>query len=335
MNLQTNYMGLQLKNPLICSGSPLWDNTDNIKRAEDAGAGAIAMFSIFEEQLRMENEYIESALSAGTDSFAESLSYFPLASDFTVGPDRYLELIHKSVECVDIPIIGSINGITNEGWIDFAKKIQQAGAEGLELNIFWIPTDLDMPGADVEKNYVEIIRHVKSAVTIPVAVKLSPFFSSMANMARRLDDAGVDALVLFNRFYQPDFNLEEMEVETKLTLSTPDEIRLPLLWIAALYGKVRCSLAATRGVHSSTEIIKYVMAGADAVMTTSSLLQRGIGHVSTMLRDLHVWMSEHEYSSVSEMRGAMSMKSVRDPTNFERANYIKILESYKRNMARG
>lgn len=335
MNLQTNYMGLQLKNPLICSGSPLSDNVDNIKRMEDAGAGAVVMFSIFEEQLRMENEYIETALTTGTDSFAESLSYFPLASDFAVGPDRYLDLIHKAVESVDIPIIGSLNGITNEGWIKFAKHIQEAGAEALELNIFWIPTDMDMPGADVEKNYVDIVRNVKSAVTIPVAVKLSPFFSSIANMTRRLDDAGVDALVLFNRFYQPDFNLEEMEVETRLNLSTPDEIRLPLLWIAALYGKVRCSLAATRGVHSSAEIVKYLMAGADTVMTTSALLQRGIGHLSTMLRDLQFWMGEHEYTSVSEMRGAMSMKSVRDPTNFERANYIKMLEGYKRSMAQG
>lgn len=334
MNLQTNYMGLGLKNPLVCSAGPLSENLDNIKRMEDAGAGAIVMFSIFEEQLKMENSSIESALSAGTDSCAESLSYFPLASDFTVGPENYLDLIRRAVESVDVPVIGSINGITSEGWINFAKNIQEAGAEALELNIFWIPTDMDMPGADVEKNYVDIVRAVRKAVTIPVAVKLSPFFSSMANMAKRLDDAGADGLVLFNRFYQPDFNLEDMEVETKLNLSTPDEIRLPLLWIAALYGKVRCSLAATRGVHSATELTKYIMAGADVVMTTSALLQRGVTHISTMLRDLNLWMGEHEYASITEMRGAMSMKSVRDPANFERANYIKMLEGYKRSMAK-
>lgn len=332
MNLKTNYMGIELKNPLVCSAGPLAESVDNIKRMEDAGAGAVVMFSIFEEQLKMENASLESALNAGTNSFAESLNYFPLASDFMVGPENYLDLIRKTVGAVDIPVIGSINGITNEGWIDFAKKIQEAGAEGIELNIFWIPTDMEMPGAEVEKNYIDILRAVKSAVTIPVAVKLSPFFSSTANMARRLDQAGANALVLFNRFYQPDFNLEEMEVETKLTLSTPDEIRLPLLWIATLYGKVHCSLAATRGVHSATEVIKYIMAGADVVMTTSSLLQRGITHLTTMLRDTQNWMNEHEYASVTEMRGAMSMKAVRDPTNFERANYIKMLEGYKRSM---
>ncbi len=334
MKLQSSYMGLDLKNPLVCAAGPLQENLDNIKRMEDAGAGAVVMFSIFEEQLKMEDASIESALTAGTDSFAESLSYFPLASDFAVGPDHYLELVRRATQSVDIPVIGSINGITNEGWINFAKKIQEAGADALELNIFWIPTDMDMPGADVEKNYVEILRSVKSAVTIPVAVKLSPFFSSMANMARRLDEAGANALVMFNRFYQPDFNLEEMEVETKLTLSTPDEIRLPLLWIAALYGKVRCSLAATRGIHSATEVIKYIMAGADTVMITSALLQRGISHLTTMTRDLTAWMTEHEYESITEMRGAMSMKAVRDPTNFERANYIKMLEGYKRSMAK-
>lgn len=334
MNLATKYMGLELKNPLVCSASPLPEHLDNIRKMEDCGASACVMFSIFEEQLRMENAYMESALSSGTESFAESLTYFPLASDYTVGPDRYLDLIRKATEAVDIPVIGSLNGITSEGWISFAKQIQQAGADGLELNIFWIPTDLDMPGAEVEKRYVDILRAVKSAVTIPVAVKLSPFFSSMGNMAHRLDEAGVDALVLFNRFYQPDFNLEEMEVETKLTLSTPDEIRLPLLWIAALHGKLRCSLGATRGVHSATEIIKYVMAGADAVMTTSALLQRGIPHLTTMLRELRHWMGEHEYAAIEEMRGAMSMKAVGDPTNFERANYIKMLEGYKKSMSR-
>ncbi|MCO5043714.1 MAG: dihydroorotate dehydrogenase-like protein [Kiritimatiellae bacterium] len=328
MDMRTTYMGLKLKHPVVVAASPLTGNIDKIKRAEDAGAAAIVMFSIFEEQLRQEAAMLESALTAGTDSFAESLSYFPRSDDFSVKPEAYLKLIERaSTEC-DIPVIGSLNGITNEGWINYAQSIEQAGAKGLELNIYWIATDSHMSAADVEQRYLDIIRAVKSAVKIPVALKLSPFFSSMANFARRVDEAGIDALVLFNRFYQPDFDIEEREVAPHLSLSSAGEIRLPLLWIALLYGRVRCSLAASRGVQSAAEIVKYLMAGADIVTSASALLHHGVGYLSTLVNDLEFWMREHEYDSVEQLKGCMSQKHVEDPTAFERANYIKTLGSY-------
>ncbi len=328
MDMRTTYMGLTLKHPVVVAASPLTGSIEKIKHAEDAGASAVVMFSIFEEQLRQEAAVLENALSAGTDSFAESLSYFPRSDDFSVKPDAYLKLVERaSTEC-DIPVIGSLNGITNEGWINYAKSIEQAGARGLELNIYWIATDPGMTAADVEQRYLDIIRAVKSAVKIPVALKLSPFFSSMANFAKRVDDAGIDALVLFNRFYQPDFDIEEREVAPHLSLSSAGEIRLPLLWIALLYGRVKCSLAASRGVQSASEIIKYLMAGADIVTTASALLHHGVGYLSTLVRDLEFWMREHEYDSVEQMKGCMSQQHVEDPTAFERANYIKTLGSY-------
>lgn len=329
MDLRTTYMGLSLKNPLVASASPLSDSVDKIKRMEDAGASAVVMFSIFEEQLRQESAVLEYALNAGTDSFGEALSYFPAMEDYQVKPDRYLEIIQKASRETQIPIIGSLNGVTNEGWINYAKSIEQAGAKGLELNVYWIPTDPAMSSADVEQRYLDIVKTVKGAVKIPVALKLSPFFSSFANFAKRVDDLGVDALVLFNRFYQPDFDLEELEVVPQLNLSTPYEIRLPLLWIALLRGRVKCSLGATRGVHSATEIIKYIMAGADVAMTTSALLQSGIDHLRSMLTEMQQWMEAHEYESVSQMRGCLSQQHVADPSAYERANYIKVLESYK------
>ncbi len=329
MDLRTTYMGLSLKNPLVVSAGPLSDSVEKIKRMEDAGASAVVMFSIFEEQLRQESAVLEYALSAGTDSFGEALSYFPAMEDYQVKPDRYLQIIEKASKSTQIPIIGSLNGVTNEGWINYAKSIEQAGAKGLELNVYWIPTDPAMGSAEVEQRYLDIVKTVKSAVKIPVALKLSPFFSSMAHFARRVDEQGVDALVLFNRFYQPDFDLEELEVVPQLNLSTPYEIRLPLLWIALLHGRVKCSLAATRGVHSATEIIKYLMAGADVTMTTSALLQKGIDHLRVMLQDLQQWMDAHEYASVRQMRGCLSQRHVADPSAYERANYIKVLESYK------
>jgi dihydroorotate dehydrogenase (fumarate) len=330
MDLSTNYMGFKLKNPIVPSASPLSASVDNIRRMEDAGAAAVVMFSIFEEQLKQEAASMEDALSSGTDSFAEATTYFPAANDYSVGPERYLDLIRRAKEAVKIPVIGSINGITNEGWIDYAKKIQQAGADGLELNIYYIPTDPKMSGADVEQLYLDIVKSVKAAVTVPVAVKLSPFFSAMANMAQRIDALGVDAMVLFNRFYQPDFDLDELEVQPHLNFSTPYEIRLPLMWIAVLHGRVKASLAATRGVHNGTEVVKYLMAGADAVMTTSALLKHGVGYVANLIADLQIWMEQHEYDSVAQMKGCMSQQSVADPSAFERANYIRTLESWKR-----
>lgn len=330
MDLRTRYMGLDLKNPLVPSASPLSASVDSIKRMEDAGAAAVVMFSVYEEQLKQESAFIESALTTGVESFAEALSYFPASDDFSVGPERYLELIQKAKAATRIPIIGSLNGSSNEGWVTYAKQIQQAGADGLELNIYFIPTDSSVSGADVEKRVLDTVKAVKAQVTIPVAVKLSPFFSSMAHMAAQLDKAGVDGMVLFNRFYQPDFDLNELEVFPSLNLSTPYEIRLPLMWIAILHGRVKASIAATRGVHSHIEILKYIMAGADVVMTTSALLQQGVSHLTTMLNDLRRWMEDHEYASVTQMKGSMSHKSVADPSAFERANYIKTLETYKR-----
>ena len=329
MDLRTTYMGMELKHPIVASSSPLSGSVANIKRMEDAGAAAVVMFSLFEEQLKHESAALEHLMTAGTESFAESLSYFPEVDDYTVGPDSYLELLRRASEAVDIPIIGSLNGITNTGWIEYAQLMQQAGAKGVELNIYYIPADLTTNGREVEQRYVEIVKAVKAAVTVPVAVKLSPFFSAIGSMAKALDEAGADALVLFNRFYQPDFDLETLEVAPNLHLSTPDEIRLPLLWIAVLYGRLLASLGATRGVHTPVEVVKYLMAGADAVMTTSALLKNGIDYL-TILRDgLRTWMEMHHYVSVRQMKGSMSQRNVADPTAFERANYIKTLESYK------
>jgi dihydroorotate dehydrogenase (fumarate) len=329
MDLRTTYMGLHLKNPVVASAGPLSDSADKIKRMEDAGAAAVVMFSIFEEQLRQESAFMDDALTSGTNSFAEALSYFPEADNYHVSPDRYLKIIETASKSCGIPVIGSLNGITNEGWVSYAKSIQQAGAKGLELNIYWIPTDPRMTGTEVEQRILDIVKAVKGAVTIPVALKMSPFFSSIGNFATRVDQQGIDALVLFNRFYQPDFDIEEREVTPQLNLSTAYEIRLPLLWIALLHGRVKCSLGATRGVHSATEIIKYLMAGADAAMTTSALLQNGIGYLTTLVNDLSAWMEAHEYDSVTQMKGCMSHQHVENPSAFERANYIKTLENYK------
>ncbi len=330
MDLSTKYMGLTLKTPIVPSASPLSATVDNIKRMEDAGAPAVVMFSIFEEQLRQEAAFMDTAIYGHAECSPEALTYFPQTSDYHVGPDRYLDIIHRAKQSAKIPIIGSLNGVTNEGWIEYARRIQSAGADGLELNVYYIPTEMQMTSEMVEQRYLDIFKTVKAAVKIPVAIKLSPFFSSMANMARKLDQAGADALVMFNRFYQPDIDLEELEVVPHLNLSSAYEIRLPLMWIAILHGKIKASLGATRGVHSAHEVVKYLMAGADAVMTTSALLKHGIGFLSELNKQLVRWMEAHEYESVEQMKGSMSQRSVADPSAFERANYIRTLESYKR-----
>jgi dihydroorotate dehydrogenase (fumarate) len=329
VDLRTNYLGLELDHPIVASASPLSEDLDNIKRMEDAGAAAVVMFSLFEEQLRQEAAAMEHFTSVGSDSFAEALSYFPSSGEFQVGAERYLDLLRKARKTVDIPIIASLNGMTDAGWIDYAKHLEEAGAHAIELNVFYIPANIDTSGREVEDRYVEILSHVKSAVSIPVALKLSPFFSAFANMAKRLDDAGADGLVLFNRFYQPDFDIEQLEVALSLELSSASEIRLPLTWIAILHGRIRASLAATRGVQSAEEIVKYTMAGADAVMTTSALLKNGIGFLRTLRDDLTDWMDSRGYASINQMKGSMSQQNVADPTAFERGNYIKILEHYK------
>jgi len=329
MDLKTSYMGLELAQPIIASASPLSERLANIRHMEDAGAAAIVLFSLFEEQIKHEAEAFLHFVSHGTNSYAEALNYFPGATDYPLGAEEYLELVRRASQAVAIPVIGSLNGITNEGWIDYAREIEQAGARGLELNIFYIPADLETSGRDVEDRYVDILQRVKGAVTIPVALKLNPFFSSIGAMARRLDEAGADALVLFNRFYQPDFDIDRRRVALSLELSRPVEIRLPLTWIAILHGRIKASLGATRGVHGPDEVVKYLLAGADAVFTTSALLKNGIDFLTTLIDGLRDWMARNEYQSVSELKGSMSQRKVTDPTAFERANYIKMLERYK------
>jgi len=329
MNLTTRYMGLTLKNPVVASASPLSQSLDTIRRLEDHGAAAVVMFSLFEEQIRHDMDSLDHFMSVGRDSFGEALSYFPVVDDHAVGPTQYLELLRKARAAVDIPIIASLNGTSDRGWTDFATLMQEAGAKGIELNIYYIPTAMDRTGAQIEEQYLDVVARVKSAVTIPVAVKVGPYFSSFAHMAGRLDRAGADALVLFNRFYQPDFDIETREVVPSLMLSRPEEIRLPLLWIALLRGRVKASLAATTGVHGAIEALKYLMAGADVVMSTSALLQQGPAFLSRLIAELSEWMEKKGYESVSQLRGSMSQQSIPDSMAFVRGNYIKILESYK------
>lgn len=329
VDLQTTYMGLRLAHPVVASASPLSKDTDGVKRLEDGGAAAVVMFSLFEEQIRHEQEALDHLSSVGTDSFAESLSYFPQLSTYKVGPDRYLELLRRAKQSVRIPVIASLNGTTRDGWVGYAKQMQQAGADAIELNVYSVAVDPARSPGDVEDAIVNLVREVKGAVSVPVAVKLGPHFTAFANMAKKLDEAGADALVLFNRFYQPDFDLDKLEVTPSLELSTPSEIRLPLLWIAVLAGRIRASLAATTGVHGGREVVKYIMAGADIAMTTSALLREGPGHAAKLVAELSEWMTRHHYSSVAQMRGAMSQQKVADPSAFERANYIKVLESYR------
>ena len=329
MDLSTRYCGLRLKNPLVASASPLSHTVDSMKRLEEAGASAIVMYSLFEEQIAHEQAELNHYLSYGTEAFAEALTYFPEPQAYNMGPEEYVELIHKAKSALGIPVIGSLNGISTGGWINYARKIEEAGADALELNVYYIPTDPRVSGTDVEDRYVEVLTAVKTTVKIPVAIKLSPFFSSMANMAQRLDNAGADGLVLFNRFYQPDFDLETLDVVPNLQLSSSQELRLPLRWIAILYGRLSASLAATSGVHTAQDVLKLLMAGADVTMMASALLQHGPGRLAEVLAGLHHWMLEHEYVSVAQMKGSMSQKSVADPSAFERANYMKVLQAYR------
>lgn len=329
MDMKTTYLGLKLKHPIVASASPMSRTLDGIRRLEDAGASAIVMFSLFEEQIRYENEALDYLTEAGTETFAESLTYFPSVEEYRVGPDSYLELIRAASKACDVPIIASLNGVTKSGWTSYAREMIEAGAQAIELNIYYIPADMSVSGREVEQRYIDVVEEVRSSIKAPIAVKLSPFFSSMGEMANRLVKAGADGLVLFNRFYQPDFDLDELEVVPDMELSTASEIRLPLLWIAVLHGRIKASLAATRGVQSGTEVVKYLMAGADAVMTTSALLRNGVSHLGTLLEGTRIWMEKRGYTSVEQMKGSMSQKKVADPTAFERGNYIKILQGYK------
>jgi dihydroorotate dehydrogenase (fumarate) len=328
MDLTTTYLGLKLRTPLVVSASPLSEDLDNIKRMEDAGAAAVVLYSLFEEQLRSDRLELSRQLDAGTESFAESLTYFPEPDEFKLGPEEYLSHIAAAKKATRIPIIASLNGSSVGGWTEYAKQIQKAGADALELNIYYIPTDFDLPGATVEENYLNILRAVKSEVSIPVAVKLSPFFSNFANMAKRLDQAGANGLVLFNRFYQPDIELETLEVKPNILLSTPMAMRVPLRWVALLHGKVKASLAATSGIHRASDALKMLMVGADVTMLCSTIIRHGIPQIAMIERDLVGWLEEHEYESVRQLKGSLSQKNCPEPAAFERAQYMKALTGY-------
>jgi dihydroorotate dehydrogenase (fumarate) len=328
IDLSTTYLGLKLKNPLVASSSPMCEDVGNIRRMEDAGAAAVVLHSLFEEQIALESEELDHYMNEGTELSPEAVTHFPDLTHRVMGPENYLAHIMKCKQAVKIPVIASLNGTTKGGWMGYAKQMEQAGADALELNIYYIPTDPDVAGEQVEQKYVELIKGVKAEVRIPVAVKLGPYFSSMANVARKLDAAGADALVLFNRFYQPDYDLEALEVVPNLILSNSHELLLRLHWIAVLYGNVKADLALTGGVHSATDVVKSMMAGARIAMMTSALLKRGITYLDTIATELLVWMGEHEYDSIRQMQGSMSRNSVPQPGAFERANYMKVLSSY-------
>lgn len=329
MNLATDYLGLPLKNPIVASSSPLSHSVDSIRRLEDAGASAVVMYSLFEEQITFDSLYVDDYLRAGTHSYAESLSYFPEMEAYNVGPDEYMNLIRRAKEAVDIPIIGSLNGVSVGGWTNYATLIEDAGADALELNVYYVPTDVELTGQAVENMYFDLLGQVKSSVSVPVAVKLSPFFSSTANMAKRLVEEGANGLVLFNRFYQPDLNLETLEVAPRLVLSNSNELRLPLRWVAILYGRLMTDFAITTGIHNAQDVLKGLMAGAKVTMMASELLRNGVGRIDEILQALTGWMAEHEYESVNQMIGSMSQQHCAEPAAFERANYMKILGSYQ------
>jgi dihydroorotate dehydrogenase (fumarate) len=329
MDLTTRYLGLSLKSPLVAGASPLTGELDNIRRLEDLGAGAVVLPSIFEEQIEQEERLIERLTTTGIESNPEALTYLPSAASYRFDSGRYLETLHRAASAVDIPVVASLNGITDHGWISYATQMEQAGADAIELNIYLVPADPGMPGQEVEHRYAAILRAVKRAVSIPVAVKLGPYFSAMGHMANRLIEAGADGLVLFNRFYEPDIDLTRLTLLPSLELSTAAEIRLPLLWIGILAGRVRASLAASTGVESADEVIKYLLAGADVVMTSSALLRHGVGHMGAMLEGVRNWLAARDLDTLDLVRGRMSQRNIVDPTAFERANYIRILEGYQ------
>jgi len=329
MDTRTTYLGMELKHPIMPSASPLSRSTDTIRRLEDSGASAVVMHSLFEEQITLESEQLDHYLSYFTDAFAEALSWYPEQKDYNVGPEEYLENVRKAKEAVDIPIIGSLNGISSGGWIEYAAAIEAAGADALELNVYYIPTDPEMSGTEVERMVVDVLSAVKENVSIPVAVKLGPYFSAFAHLAQALAREGADGLVLFNRFYQPDFDLEAFEVVPSLQYSTSAELRLPLRWVAILYGRLPADLAITSGVHDHIDVLKGLMAGARVTMMASELLQNGVGRIRAILDDMVVWMEEHEYESVVQMQGSMSQERSADPAAFERANYMKVLQSWQ------
>lgn len=329
VDLKTTYLGLKLKNPLVASPSPLSEKVENVKRLEEAGVSAVVMYSLFEEQIIHESMELDHYLSQGTETFAEALSYLPDTGKYSLAPEKYLEQVRKVKQAVNIPVIGSLNGVSTGGWIKYARKIEEAGADALELNIYFLPNNPGLTASELEDSYVTLVRDVRVQIKIPLAVKLSPYFTALPNLAKRLVEAGANGLVLFNRFYQPDFDLEQLEVVPNLVLSNSAELRLPLRWIAMLYGRVQADFALTSGVHTAQDALKAVMAGASVAMTTSALLKNGIAKADEIVKGMESWMVEHEYESVQQMKGSMSQKAVAEPAAFERANYMKVLSSFK------
>jgi dihydroorotate dehydrogenase (fumarate) len=332
MELSTTYLGLELKNPLVAAASPLTKEVDSVRKLEDAGVAAVVMYSLFQEQIEHEDAERDHYQEHGTESFVEAQSYFPALDDYRRGPEEYLEHLAALKKAVNIPVIASLNGTTTGGWIDYARKVEQAGADALELNPYRVATDPDAAGAAVENQYVEILRAVKEAVKLPVAVKLAPYFSSLANFARRLDAAGADGLVLFNRFYQPDIDLEVREVVPEVTFSAPHEMRIPLRWIAVLDPLVKASLAATTGIYTAPDVLKLLMAGADVTQLCAVLLRNGPSAVGHILAGMKEWMTEHEYESVRQMQGSMNQRTCPDPAAFERGQYMKALNAFTPNI---
>lgn len=328
MDLTTTYLGFKLKNPIVASSSPLWESVSNIRALEDSGVSAVVLPSIFEEQLLVEGEHLNRDLARGTESFGEALSYFPVLNDYNLGPAGYLELIHKAKSAVSIPVVASLNGTSRGGWLQYARDAQQAGCDAIELNFYSLVTDPLRTSVQVENDYCDLVRELKNSLRVPVAVKLSHFLTAPANLAGQLDVAGANALVLFNRFYQPDFDIEQMEVIPRLAISHSQELLLRLHWVAIIYGRVQSDLAITGGVHTAEDVIKSMMAGAKVAMMTSALLQKGVRHASSVIADLVRWMEEHQYASIQQMRGSMSYRSAPDPAAFERVNYMRTLSSY-------
>jgi len=330
VDLTTTYLGLKLKNPLVASAAqPISEKLETAKRLEAAGIAALVMYSLFEEQVIHESLELDHYLSNATDFSREVTSYYPQTGTFTLAPEAYIEAVNKTKKALKIPVIGSLNGVSTGGWIKYARKIEEAGADALELNLYYLATDPMLTGSELEDNYVTLVGDVCKSIKIPVAVKLSPFLTAIPNIAKRLTNAGAKGLVLFNRFYQPDIDLENLEVVPNLVLSDSNDMRLPLRWIAILYGKIQADLALTSGVHTAEDVLKAMMAGASVAMMTSVLLQKGFGQVPAILEDMEKWMIGHEYTSVQQMKGSLSQKSVREPAAFERANYMKILHSFK------
>jgi len=330
VDLTTTYLGLKLKNPIVASAAqPISEKLETAKRLEEAGVSALVMYSLFEEQIIHESLELDHCLSTGTDFSREVTSYYPQTGNFTLTPETYIEAVRKTKKALNIPVIGSLNGVSTGGWIKYARKIEEAGADALELNLYYLATDPTLTASELEESYVTLVGDVCKSIKIPVGVKLSPFLTAIPNVAMRLAKAGAKGLVLFNRFYQPDINLETLEVVPNLVLSNSNDMRLPLRWIAILYGRIQADLALTSGVHTAEDVLKAMMAGASVAMMTSELLQNGFGRIPAILADIEKWMVDREYSSIQQMRGSLSQKAVREPAAFERANYMKILNSYK------